>query len=201
MTLIGIVKHSQSFQNSKVTMSLQYIKKEVREFIFSLQMNIKVSYRLISTLWASKMPTRWYYHYCWVWSSILKVLKVISLQYLYNISKKEVRKGVHFLHADEHQSFYKLRLLLLMEVARYAQSTQNRKLVIFLQRVLQLLPCSIVMQNIQIFYGGPAMFIVVSSHSQTTNFLPEHLNILIKQQLCGEGFPFLLPLVQADVFR
>ena len=139
MTLIGTVKHSQSFQNSKVTMSLQHIKKEVR-------------------------------------------------------------KGVHFLHADEHQSFYKLELLFLMEVARYAQSTQNRKLVIFLQRVLQLLPCSIVMQNIQIFYGGPAMFIVVSSHSQTTNFLPEYLNILIKQQLCGEGFPFLLSLVQAVVF-
>ena len=51
-----------------------------------------------------------------------------------------------FLHADEHQS-----LLFLMEVARYVQSTQNRKLVIFLQRVLQLLLCSIVMQNIQIF--------------------------------------------------
>ena len=43
----------------------------------------------------------------------------ISLQYL----KKEVRKGVHLLHADEHQSFYKLGLLLLMEVARYVQST------------------------------------------------------------------------------
>ena len=98
-------------------------------------MNIKVSYRLISTLWASKMPTRWYYHYCWVWSSILKVLKVISLQYLYNISKKEVRKGVHFLHADEHQSFYKLGLLFLMEVTRYVQSTQNRELGIFLQSV------------------------------------------------------------------
>ena len=135
-------------------------KKLGREFIFSSQMNIKVYYMLISTLWASKMPTRRYYHYCWVWSSILKVLKVISLQYLYNISKKEVRKGVHFLHADEHQSFYKLGLLFLMEVARYVQSTQNRKLVIFLQRVLQLLLCSIVMQNIQIFYGGPAMFIV-----------------------------------------
>ena len=51
----------------------------------------------------------------------------ISLQYL----KKEVRKGVHFLHADE-QSFYKLGLLFLMEVARYVESTQNRKLVIFL---------------------------------------------------------------------
>ena len=68
---------------------------------------------------------------------------VISLQYL----KKEVRKGVHFLHADEHQSFYKLGLFL-MEVARYVQSTQTRKLVIFLQRVLQLRLCSIVMQNI-----------------------------------------------------
>ena len=31
MTLIRIVKHSQSSQNSKVTMSLQYIKKEVRK--------------------------------------------------------------------------------------------------------------------------------------------------------------------------
>ena len=51
----------------------------------------------------------------------------ISLQYL----KKEVRKGVHFLHADE-QSFYKLGLLFLMEVAGYVESNQTRKLVIFL---------------------------------------------------------------------
>ena len=98
--------------------SLQYLcniskKKLGREFIFSLQMNIKVSYRLISTLWASKMPTRWYYHYCWVWSSILKVLKVISLQYLYNISKKNLGREFIFLHADEHQSFYKSRLFFL----------------------------------------------------------------------------------------
>ena len=31
MTLIGIVKHFQTFQSIKVTMSLQYIKKEVRK--------------------------------------------------------------------------------------------------------------------------------------------------------------------------
>ena len=105
MTLIGIVKHFQSSQNSKVTMSLQYIKKKVR-------------------------------------------------------------KGVHFLHADEHQSFYKLGLLFLMEVARYVQSTQNRKLVIFLQRVLRLLLCSIVIQNIQIFYGCPVMFVVTCFFAQ-----------------------------------
>ena len=38
----------------------------------------------------------------------------MSLEYL----KKEVRDGVHFLHADKHQSFYKLALSYLMEVAR-----------------------------------------------------------------------------------
>ena len=107
------------------------------------------------------------------------------------------------MHADEHQSFYKLGLLFLMEVARYVQSTQNRKLVIFLQRVLQLLLCSIVMQNIQIFYRGPVycLLLLVSSHSQTRNFLHQHLNIIIKQQLCREEFPSLLPLLQADVFQ
>ena len=52
---------------------------------------------------------------------------VISLQYL----KKRSYEGSSFLHADEHQSFYKLGLLFLMEVARYVQRTQNRKLVIF----------------------------------------------------------------------
>ena len=83
----------------------------------------------------------------------------ISLQYL----KKEVRNGVHFLHADKHQSFYKLALSFLMEVASYVQSTQNRNLVIFLQdikkKLSQLLLCSILMQNIQIFYGGQFMFV------------------------------------------
>ena len=38
-----------------------------------------------------------------------------SLQYL----KKEVRNGGHFWHADKGQSFYKLVLSLLMEMARH----------------------------------------------------------------------------------
>ena len=84
----------------------------------------------------------------------------MSLQYL----KKEVRNGVHFLHADKHQNFYKLALSFLTEVARHVESTQIRKLVKFLQyikkRVMQLLLCFIVMQNIQILYGVPVMFII-----------------------------------------
>ena len=68
---------------------------------------------------------------------------VIPLQYL----KKEVRNGVHFLHADKHQSFYKLALLFLIEATRHVQSTQNGKLIIFLQyikkKVLQLLKLAV----------------------------------------------------------
>ena len=62
-----------------------------------------------------------------------------------------------FLHADDHQSFYKLALLFFMEVTRNVQASQNRKLVIF----SQYMPfCSIVVQNIQIFHGCPVMSIV-----------------------------------------
>ena len=89
----------------------------------------------------------------------------ISLQYL----KKEVRNRVHFLHADKHQSFYKFTLSFSAEVARHIQSIQNRKLVMFLQyrekKVSQLLLCSIMMQNIQIFYGGPVMFCYLLSYN------------------------------------
>ena len=40
MILIGIVKHSQSSQNIKFTMSLHYLKKEVRgEVDFCMEIN------------------------------------------------------------------------------------------------------------------------------------------------------------------
>ena len=55
----------------------------------------------------------------------------ISLQDL----KKKIRNGVHYLYADKHQSFYKLGLSFLIEVARHVQSTQNRILVIFFQYI------------------------------------------------------------------
>ena len=74
-----------------------------------------------------------------------------------NIEAWNCCKQLFCLHVDKDQSFYKLALLFLMEMVRHVQSTQNRKLVIFLQylkkKVSQLLLCSIIMmQNIQIFY-------------------------------------------------
>ena len=55
----------------------------------------------------------------------------ISLQYV----KKEVTNGGDFWHPDKRQSFYKLVLCILKEVARYFQNTQNRKFVVFLQYI------------------------------------------------------------------
>ena len=105
--------------------------------------------------------------YWYSWSSILKLLKVKRLHYLYNITKKkEVRSWVHFLHADKHQSFCKLALSCFMEVARHVQSTQ-RKLVIFLQFIKKIVSQ---MQNIHISYGGSShvrcyLFLSVTSFS------------------------------------
>ena len=131
---MGMVKHSQSSQNSKSAMSLQYLKKEARdEFYFFAcrdrhqsfqQVNfstfcIKVSCKVILSLLMSMIKHS---------QSTQSNKFAMSLQYV----KKEVRGGVHISHADKHQSFYKLALAFLMEVARHVQSTQNRKLEIFL---------------------------------------------------------------------
>ena len=81
----------------------------------------------------------------------------ISSQYPNN----EVKNEVHFLHTGKYQTFYKLPLSFLMEVARRVKSTQNWKLVIFLQcNKKKVLFCSVVVQNIQIYFDGPVMFFV-----------------------------------------
>ena len=54
MILMGMVKHSQSSQNGKFAMSFTMSKMKL---IFCMYINIKVSYKLISILRASKFPT------------------------------------------------------------------------------------------------------------------------------------------------
>ena len=58
----------------------------------------------------------------WEWSSILKVLKVTSLQYLYNISKKKL--WMEF-------SIFDVSYRFLMKVARHVQSTEKGSLLNF----------------------------------------------------------------------
>ena len=77
----------------------------------------------------------------------------ISLQYL----RKEVRDGGHFWQADKRQSFSKLVLSFLVEVARHVQNTQNRRLVIFSRyikkKLLQLL-CVLLWWKIFKYFKG-----------------------------------------------
>ena len=60
LILMGMVKHSESFQNSKLAMSLQYLKVHLKldEVGFLHADQHKVSNKLISTLRASNLPTR-----------------------------------------------------------------------------------------------------------------------------------------------
>ena len=117
---------------------------------------------MISTLRASKMSTRWYYHYCCARSSILKVLKVVDLEISLKHFGKEDLKGIHFLHAAEHQSFYKLGLLFLIEAARF-----------YGVPAMFIVTCFLVQPD-------------------CINVLPEHCGTIIKQQLCGERLPLPL---------
>ena len=88
-------------------MSLQYLLKQVRDEVvfFCMQINIQVPYTFVSTLWVYKVS------YKLTVSFLMGMIKhsqstqinkfAISLQYL----KKEIRKGIHFLHLDKHQIF------------------------------------------------------------------------------------------------
>ena len=119
MILMVIVQHSQSSQNSSFAISLQYLKKKVRDEVDFLHADkhqsflqvdfntsrIKVSYKVILLF---PLLMGMIKHSQCTQSNKFS----ISLQYL----KKEVRNRIHFLNADKHQSFHKLALSFLMKV-------------------------------------------------------------------------------------
>ena len=55
----------------------------------------------------------------------------ISLHYL----KKEVSDAVDFLHADRHENLLQIDTMILMEMVKYSQSSQNSKFAISLQQL------------------------------------------------------------------
>ena len=88
-------------------------KKWVMKMIFWMQINIKVSYQLILTLFPSKIPASWFYQYWWTWSSVQSTRNnkfAMTSQYL----EKEFRDGLHFLHANKHK-FLQVRKIILDE--------------------------------------------------------------------------------------
>ena len=87
-------------------------------------------------------------------------------------------------------------LLFLIEVARYVLGIKNRKLVTFLQyitkRVSQLVLCSIVMQNIHIYFMRfqSCLLILVPLHSETVEIFCLNPAILIAGRSCHLCFVY-----------
>ena len=71
--LEGIPRHAQ---HNKFAKSLWYLKKEVGDIVEFL------------CKWASKFSINWCYHFWWAWSGMPKILKISSMQCLYNISRQ-----------------------------------------------------------------------------------------------------------------
>ena len=88
--------------------------KWMMTFIFSMQINREVFYKLILSFWVCVVRYA---------QNTQNNKFAISLQYL----KKEVNDEVYFWHADKHQVFYKLILSFLVSVTRHAQNTQSEK--------------------------------------------------------------------------
>ena len=85
-----------------------------------------------------------------------------------------------------------------MEVARHVQNTQNNKLVIFLEYIRKNVAtalCSIVMQNIEIFYRGPVMF-VITCFSQIDVISIIEINRNIFNPLEYASIDFVKPISQ-----
>ena len=80
MILMGMVKHSKVPKMASLQWVYNISKKNLkRKLIFCMEINIKVTYKLISTLWSSKFTIRRYYLYWRAWSSFLKILKILIL--------------------------------------------------------------------------------------------------------------------------
>ena len=71
----------------------------LRKKLVFMQISTKACYKLMVWFW-------------WGWSSIPKVLKIASLQCLYNTQKK-VKDEVNFWHADKHQSFLQVDTIII----------------------------------------------------------------------------------------
>ena len=58
-----------------------------------------------------------------------KLPKTISLQYL----KREVNDEVDFLHAGKHENLLQIDTMILMDMVKHFQSSQNSKFTTFVQ--------------------------------------------------------------------
>ena len=89
------------------------------KLIFCLQINTKVVYKMIVSLWLCVARH----------AQNTQKKFAISLQYL----KKELSDEVDFLHVHEHEILLQIDAMILLWIIKYSQSFQNSKFAMSLQ--------------------------------------------------------------------
>ena len=102
--LMGRIKHFRSSQNSKFAKSLQCQVRDEVDFLSTNQYAsiLQVDFNTLGFKILCRMTLSLLIDMIKHSQSTQSNKSAISLQYL----KKEVRDGVHFLHADKHQSWH-----------------------------------------------------------------------------------------------
>ena len=103
LVVVGTGKPAPVTQNSKIAKSV--IFKKVGD-------EVEILY-----IWASKFSINCCYQFWWAWPGMPKVLKIISMQYLCNISRKNCVTKLMFCMLINMKLFYKLILLFLIGLA------------------------------------------------------------------------------------
>ena len=135
---VSIPKHAQSTQNDKFAISLQYLKKGVRDEVdcIFMQISMEVTCKLI--LWFLMGMVR---HFQSSQNSkfamslpYLKKREVTSVSWFFaaEINVKFQQTSIWFQHFG-YQFSYKVILLLLIDIIKHSSSTQSNKFAISLK--------------------------------------------------------------------
>ena len=95
--LMRMDKPSQNYPNGKFVINIfTILQNKSQRLSWLLRVNNhQSSLQADFNTLIIKVSSWWYNQFWWAWSSILKLLKVTSFQYLYNISKKKL--GMEFI--------------------------------------------------------------------------------------------------------
>ena len=137
------------------------------KLIFCMQINIKVHHRLVSTLWASKFPTR---RYTIITAGHDKTFSIYSKQQVSNTfinSQNHMSSSLHLCYLCSKLMFFK-RSRVYCSKSNYAHKISQKKLV--LGPVIQIIPPK-VFTNVPPYCNRKS-----TSSAQCENQLDTHLS-------------------------
>ena len=125
-----IARYAKSTQSNKFTISLQYLKENIKDEVDFLPADRRQKSDQSDTIILDMCGQA-----CPNYPKLPKITQrfPISLQYF----KKQVSDEVDFLHADEHESLLQIDTLILMGMVKHSQSSQNSKFAMSLQYLIK----------------------------------------------------------------